>query len=338
MRKIILDPYPRKKEEIFATNLLKNLHSKYSIIEYNGSDRLSFYTKHIEQVSYIIGQPKLDLGIIQKAKKLKAIFNVEGNFLPNMDYMECRLRGVKILTPSSVFALPVAELGIGMMISLARDIHNAHSDFKIGKEKYGLDSNFESEIISGTDIGFIGFGDLGRSVKKLLSGFRTKTHVYDPWLTKSFLLREGVNKASLEEVLEKSRFIFVVAAVTEHNEGMIDSNKLDLMIPNASIIILNRAAIADFSALVDYSNAGKIKLATDVFPEEPLPKNHPIRNSNNVLLSAHRAGAMSKALLEMGNYVFEDLDLLDQGLPPLNCKVADTETVGILRSNPVKKS
>ena len=157
-------------------------------------------------------------------------------------------------------------------------------------------------------------------------------------MTKSYLFREGVNPASLEEVLVKSRFIFVVAAVTENNVGMINSEKLDLMMPNASLIILNRAAIADFSAIIKYSNSGKIRIATDVFPEEPLSSNHPIRNSKNVLFSAHRAGALSTAILEMGNYVMEDLELLDNGLPPLNCKKADPETVAILRSKPVKKS
>ena len=338
MRKIILDPYPRNKEEIFVASSLKTLNSKYKVIEFDGSDREDFYNIHIEEVSYIIGQPKLDEELLIKAKNLKVVFNVEGNFLPNIDYQTCHRKGIKILTPSSVFALPVAELAIGMMISLARGIHTAHADFLGGNEKYGLESNTGSELISRSDIGFIGFGDLGKSINNLLRGFRPNVRVFDPWLTKSFLFREGVNPASLEEVLVRSRFIFVVAAVTEHNAGMINSEKLDLMMPNASLLILNRAAIADFSAIVSYSNLGKIKLATDVFPEEPLPKNHPIRKSNNVLLSAHRAGALSTALLDMGNYVMEDLALLDKGLPPLNCKMAETETVGLLRSNPVEKS
>ena len=73
MRKIILDPYPRKKEEIFVASSLKNLNSKYKIIEFDGKDRLDFYNMHIEEVSYIIGQPKLDEELLKKAKKLKAV-------------------------------------------------------------------------------------------------------------------------------------------------------------------------------------------------------------------------------------------------------------------------
>jgi len=79
-------------------------------------------------------------------------------------------------------------------------------------------------------------------------------------------------------------------------------------------------------------------LATDVFPEEPLALDHPIRKSPNVLLSAHRAGALNSALLEMGDLVLEDLKLMEQGLPPQNCKRAEPETVASLRSKPVEKS
>ena len=232
----------------------------------------------------------------------------------------------------------MAEIAIGMLLSLARGIHSAHGDFVKGKELYGLEGNSESELISGTDLGFIGFGDLGKAIHKLLQGFSPTIRVFDPWLTESYLLRRAILPASLEEVLAKSRFVFVVAAVTENNNGMLNSAKLDLMQLGAGLLLLNRAAIADFEALVEYTTQGKIRLATDVFPEEPIALAHPIRKSPNVLLSAHRAGALNSALLEMGDLVLEDLKLMEQGLPPQNCKRAEPETVASLRSKPVDKS
>jgi len=119
---------------------------------------------------------------------------------------------------------------------------------------------------------------------------------------------------------------------------MLNSEKFDLMLKGASLLLLNRAAIVDFDSLAKYTSQGKIRVATDVFPYEPLTLDHPIRNSPNVLLSAHRAGALSSALLAMGDYVLEDLTLMEQGLPPLNCKRAEPETVASLRSKPVEKS
>ena len=76
MKKIILDPHPRKKEEIFSTSSLKMLNSKYNILEFNGVDRQNFYKMEIKNVSYIIGQPKLDKYLLKKCNDLKAIFNV----------------------------------------------------------------------------------------------------------------------------------------------------------------------------------------------------------------------------------------------------------------------
>ena len=338
MSTVLLDPQPRKKEAIFSAAAQQELSAVHQLIEFDGSNHVDFYNRYIGDADFIIGQPDLDASLLKRAQKLKAVFNVEGNFMPNIDYEFCFGNGIRVLTPSSVFSVPVAEIAIGMLLSLARGIHSAHGDFVKGNELYGLAGNTESELICGTDLGFIGFGDLGKAIHKLLQGFSPTIRVFDPWLTESHLLREGVVPASLEEVLAKSRFIFVVAAVTENNSGMLNSAKLDLMQHGAGLLLLNRAAIADFEALAEYTAQGKIRLATDVFPEEPLALDHPIRKSPNVLLSAHRAGALNSALLEMGDLLLEDLKLMEQGLPPLNCKRAEPETVASLRSKPVEKS
>ena len=76
-------------------------------------------------------------------------------------------------------------------------------------------------------------------------------------------------------------------------------------------------------------------MATDVFPEEPVKKDDPIRKEKNILFSAHRAGALTEVFYEMGEIVFEDLLLLSKGLPPKLCRKAELETVKSLRSKPV---
>jgi phosphoglycerate dehydrogenase-like enzyme len=78
-------------------------------------------------------------------------------------------------------------------------------------------------------------------------------------------------------------------------------------------------------------------VATDVFPEEPVAIDDPIRNSG-ALLSGHRAGALDWAFKEMGSYVLTDLKQMVRGLPPIRCVAAQPETVERLRSRPVSKS
>ena len=85
--------------------------------------------------------------------------------------------------------------------------------------------------------------------------------------------------------------------------------------------------MVDFDALTAAVRNGRLRVATDVFPEEPLPPGHPIRDLENTVLSAHRAGGMAEAFIEIGDMVLSDLELLLRGLPPVSCKVAQPETV-----------
>ena len=83
---------------------------------------------------------------------------------------------------------------------------------------------------------------------------------------------------------------------------------------------------------------GHIVAASDVFPEEPLARDHPVRKLPGFLRSAHRAGALDVAFKRMGDMVLEDMDLIDRGLPPLRGKRAERETVSRMRSKPVDRN
>ena len=107
------------------------------------------------------------------------------------------------------------------------------------------------------------------------------------------------------------------------------------MKPGAAFILLSRASVVDFPALLAAVGAGRIVAASDVWPEEPLAPDHPARGMPGLLKSAHRAGALDIAFKRMGEMVLEDLGLLDRGLPPQVCKRAERETVRRMRSKPV---
>ncbi|MEM0947113.1 MAG: NAD(P)-dependent oxidoreductase, partial [Pseudomonadota bacterium] len=235
-------------------------------------------------------------------------------------------------------AVPVAEIGLGMALSLARGIHTAHADFVAGREAYGLESNTKAEILTGSNIGFVGFGDLGRALHHLLSSFRANVRVFDPWLPDDYLRRQGVIPVTFDEVLSTSRVLFVAASVTSDNTHLFDAPALARMQTGAMLILLSRAALADFDAMAAEAASGRLRFATDVFPEEPVAPDDPIRRVPGILFSAHRAGALTSALRAIGDHVLEDLSLIERGLPPVTCRRAERETVGRLRSKPIKAS
>jgi len=287
---------------------------------------------------FVLGQTDLPESRLRRAERLKAIFNVEGNFLPNVDYDYCFDHGIHVLNASPVFAQSVAEIGLCLALDCARGVTRGDRLFREGCEKYGLAGNADSFLMQGATIGLVGYGDLGLALHRLLRPFADRVLVYDPWLPDAVIRKHGASPASLEQVLSESKVVFVVAGATAENEGFIDQRCFDLMQDNSVFVLLSRAAVVDFDALTAQAQRGRLRIATDVYPTEPLAADHPIRGAEHAVLSAHRAGGLSAAFLEMGELVTDDIELMLRGLPPRRCKRAERETVSRMRSRPVSKS
>ncbi|CDX17731.1 D-isomer specific 2-hydroxyacid dehydrogenase NAD-binding protein [Mesorhizobium sp. ORS 3324] len=335
---VISAPEPRTLDLIFTPPQLAHFRRKYRIVETTPEGVSELPTNVLAEARYIVGQPPIAPETLEKLKALRCIFNVETNLINNMPYETLFARGIHVVTTGLVFAEPVAELGLAMALNLARNIVDADLAFRQGKELWGGDGNQTARLLSGADVGIIGFGDLGRALNRLLSGFRTRTRVYDPWLPPSVLAEHGVEPASLDKVLSESDFVFVVASVTSENQGFLGADAFAKMRKGAAFILLSRAGVVDFPALMAAVKSGHIVAASDVFPEEPLAQDHPVRTLPGFLRSAHRAGALDVAFKRMGDMVLEDMDLIDRGLPPMRSKRAERETVSRMRSKPVDRN
>ena len=332
---VISDPFPRTLDLIFTKKKLRELKTKYKVLTVPKNNSYKFYEKNIHNATFIIGQPNLDKKLLLKAKKLKAIINVESNFMDNIDYDYCFKKRIHVIATSPVFSKPVAEIALGMTLSLLRNIHNAHLDFVKGREKYGLESNLKASLLSEKKIGLLGFGDLARSLYPLLLPFTKDINVYDPWISKKKIKQFGFNSMSLNQMFKKCEIIYVLAAVTIKNKNLIDKKLLNKMKPNSLFVLMSRAAVVNFKDLIKRVKKGDLLFATDVFPKEPVTKNDPIRKVKNVLFSAHRAGALESAFFNMGNIVLKDMNLISRNLQPKFCKIAQPKTVNLLASKPV---
>ncbi len=313
---IISAPAPRSLELIFSAANLAKLRATYEVVETTADLIATLGDDLLGRARYIIGQPPLSSDTLERLRNLKAVLNVESNLLNNMPYDQVFARGIYVLTTGQVFAEPVAEMGLAMALNLARGIVDADLAFRKGAELWGGDGNATARLLTGSDIGIVGFGDLGKALHRVLSGFRAKIKVYDPWLPESILKDAGVQPASLESVMSQSDFVFVVAAVTSENKGFLGAEGFAAMRKGAAFILLSRADVVDFDALMAAVKSGHIVAASDVFPQEPLAVDHPIRTLPGFLRSAHRAGALDVAFKKMGEMVLDDIEFMERGLPP----------------------
>ncbi|MGL4490682.1 MAG: hydroxyacid dehydrogenase [Rhizobiaceae bacterium] len=339
MRPLVLScPLPRSLDLIFQPEQKARLFAEYEVVETTDEAIADLPDDVLGRAQYIVGQPPLSSATLARLKSLRCIFNVESNLINNMPYDEVFARGIHVVTTGAVFAEPVAEIGLGFALTLARNITEADVMFREGQELWGGDGNATTRLLSGSEIGIVGFGDLGKALLRILSGFRAKVRIHDPWQPASIVRDHGAEPASLNEVLTQSDTVFVVAAVTSENQKFLGADAFASMRKGASFILLSRADVVDFEALMDAVEKGHIVAASDVYPVEPLPLDHRVRTLKGFLRSAHRAGALDIAFKRMGDMVLEDMALLDKGLPPMRCKRAERETVARMRSKPVTRN
>lgn len=335
--RVIVDPSFRRMDEIFSPEDRGRLYDLVDVVW--GRDEpmpMEDFLAALPAAETVVCADWRYGDVLDHARQLKAIIAVSGGFPLQLDYEACYRRRIRVLSVAPAFARQVAEFALGMAIASARDIARGDREMRAGAEKYLHAGNVGAFMLYDKPVGMIGYGSLARELHKLLQPFNVKVSAYDPWLADGYLRRQGVVPLTLEELMARSQVIFVLASPTTENRAMITRELLELLRQDAVFALISRAHVVDFDALTDLVLAGRFKLATDVFPAEPLGRDHPIRSAEGALLSAHRAGTVKEAMFELGQMVVDDLEALVQGLPPRRLQVAEPELSGRYASNRAK--
>jgi phosphoglycerate dehydrogenase-like enzyme len=337
---IVIDPQPRGLDEIFEPKVWTRLERLGELAIHDGPGRMpaELFEPLLPEMALLIGQSDMPKTRLDRAPKLRAIVNVETNFLQNVDYETCFERGIHVLAPSSAFARPVAEMALGMAIDLCRGVTAADRAMRRGEEKWLLDGAKDCFSLYGARVGLIGFGDLARAFTPLLAPFGCAVKAYDPWISNHFMASFGVAPSSLDEVLTTSQVIVVFAAATSENQEFLGKREFGLIAPESVVLLMSRAGVVDFPEFLRQVEGGRFRAATDVFPVEPAAPGDPSRRIEGLLLSPHRAGALPDSLYEIGRLTVADAELVLRGVPPLSCRRAQRETVLRSRSKPIERS
>lgn len=326
---VLLDPHFRRLEEIFCPDDLARLHKMADIVWGRNKPMPERQWKAARKEVSAVVAADWRYGPVQNFPRLRAVLEVSGRFPDpeQLDYPDCFQRGISVLSCAPAFGPAVAEMALAMTLAVGRDIVRGDTLVRKGREQWGWAGNRETFLLFDQPVGFIGFGGLARALKPLLAPFHCPIRVYDPGMTDAYLSSQGVTPVDLEMLLEKSRVIYVLAAPTPSNRGLLDRRRLRRIAKGALLVLISRAHLVDFNALTEMVCAGRFRAAIDVFPEEPLPKDHPIRKASDAVLSAHRAGGDAKGFPAIGHLVVNDLEAVLSGLPPRETLQARPESV-----------
>ena len=194
-------------------------------------------------------------------------------------------------------AVAVAELTLGLMISLARSIPRANSTMHAAKwEKKSL----QGSELRGKTLGIVGLGRIGLEVARRAASFGMHLIGYDPFVAPVIARENNVALVPIDEILKSSDYLTLHVGLTTQTEGLINQTSIRIMKKGIRIINCARGELIVEQALADAIKSGHVAgAALDVFHQEPL-KESPFFNLDNVILSPHIAGATDEAQEAIG--------------------------------------
>lgn len=246
---------------------------------------------------YICEGDNVKKNVIEHSK-LKILGSTRGD-PNNIDVETATKEGIPVLYAPNRNTQSVAELTVGLMLSLARKLHMVHrilhtsDQFEVNEfsdyiKYYNTFKGFE---LRGKTIGIVGLGRIGFTVAKLLFPFQVKFLVYDPYLSQEKLNIIRGESVDLHELLARSDIITLHCPPTDETDDMIGELEIKLIQPHALFINLARASIVDESALLEALKEKRIAgAALDVFSVEPVDQDNEFLELDNVIVTPHIGG------------------------------------------------
>ena len=237
------------------------------------------------------GRTKLTKNVFEHAKKLKVVGRC-GVGVDNIDLQSVKENGIIVVNAPEATTTAVAELTMGLIFSLAREIPRADSGMKEGK---WLKKGLIGVELNNKSIGIIGYGRIGSTVGKMAESAGMRIKAFDPFLTPESSWVNGGELLPFDEVIEKPDFITVHTPLTETTRNLIDGEAISKMKDGVFIICVARGGIIDENALLDGLNSGKVAgAALDVYVIEP-PINRELIDHPKVIATPHIGGQTADA-------------------------------------------
>jgi D-3-phosphoglycerate dehydrogenase len=254
----------------------------------------------------ILGLDHCDASVIECADRLKVISRY-GVGVDEVDLEAASRRGILVTNTPGANQTAVAELTIGLLFALARDIPGVASASRTGQWKRS--AGWE---LTGKTLGIIGFGAIGRDVARRAHALGMRVLAYDPvWRGEA----EGAQPADLTTVLREADVISLHCALTPETQDLINAQTLSQMKPGAHLINTARGGLVDEVALYDALQSGRLGgAAADTFKQEP-PTGSPLLTLDNFIATPHIGATTRESVLRMSMMSAQNLVAALRGEP-----------------------
>jgi len=254
---------------------------------------------------------KLTKDMIEKADKCKIIARV-GVGLDNIDVDAANTKGIKVINAVEGAMNAVAELVLGLMLSLAREIPRADREIRNGK---WLKKELMGTELSGKYLGIVGLGNIGKRLAKHARALNMNIIGYDVIpIADEFVREVGLIKTDLDTLLSSADYISFHVPFTNDTKHLVNSQRLGKMKKTAYIINTSRGEIIDEEALYTALKDGKIAgAALDVFEKEPATGNK-LATLPNVICTPHIGAQTKEAQTLAANVIAEKIIMILRGV------------------------
>jgi D-3-phosphoglycerate dehydrogenase / 2-oxoglutarate reductase len=251
----------------------------------------------------IAGDDPLSARVLEHAKRMR-IISKWGVGIDGIDLDAARALGIPVVNTPGVFGGEVADLALGYVIMLARQLHRIDASVKAGGW-----FKHEGRSLAGKVLGVAGFGSIGQAVGARGKGFGMRVVAHDVADAASTAAAElGVEMLDRDELFRQSDFLVLCSPLTPDTRHMVSESTLALMRPGSFLVNVGRGPLVDEAALIQALDSGQVAAAAlDVFEQEPLPANSGLRRFEQCVFGSHNASNTREGVLRASARAVENL-------------------------------
>lgn len=223
--------------------------------------------------------------VIDRLTNLRLIA-LTGSRTWTMDMDACTKRHIIVShTAATTASAATAELALGLLLAAARNIPAAAVSMQDGRFQQKLSAG---RVLDGATLGVIGVGKIGSRMARYGNALGMNVLAWSQNLTDELARAAGARRVAKEELLSESDAISLHVVLSKRSRGLIGAAELARMKDDAILINTSRGPLIDESALLENLQRGRLIAALDVFDQEPLPADHPLRSLPNTVLTPHQ--------------------------------------------------